>query len=176
MFGKREVILSEELPKEKVEGLRYLYIVIDSDFKVHYEFNNKGHTILIVHKSEINPLRIYKNLPKNLIRKCVSKKKNIIGVLQLWVYYTRDYSYGVIRALGIIDNFKGNKLKAILLLANAMDNFCKHYNIRFVQATTSVIPGNIMKRAGFVKKPLKGFLRKVVVALFRQTSYEKDYQ
>ena len=82
---KTEVVIAEKLA-EKIENIKFLYIVIDSEGKIHYEFNNKGHRILPIHWSEMNPGRIYKNLPRNLIRKGVSDKKNIAGVLQLWIY------------------------------------------------------------------------------------------
>ncbi len=168
-------MIYEDLPSEKVKGLRYLYIVLDSEYKIHYEFNNRGHIILPIHKSEILPWRIYKNLPRNLIKKCESDKKNIVGVLQLWIYYTRDYAFARIRAIGVLDTFKGNKYKAILRLVKAMDEFCDYYKISYVDCATSVIPHKIMRKAGFEVALRRNFLHKFVQFLFRQTNYVKRY-
>ena len=168
-------MIHETLPKERIEGLRYLYIVIDSNYNVHYEFDNKGHIVLPVHKTEILPWQIYKNLPNNLIRKCESKKKNIVGVLQLWIYYTKDYSFGRIRALGVMDTFRGNRVKTLLRLVRAMDEFCMYYNIMFVEAATKVIPHRVMERVGFGKEPQNSQLHRLAQFIFRQTNYVKRY-
>ncbi len=81
-----KIVVSVGLPEEEIKELKYLYIVVDSNYEIHYEFNNKGHIILPIHKNEINPFSVIKNLPSNLIRKCISDKKNIVGY----------YNYGFI--------------------------------------------------------------------------------
>ena len=82
-FSKPKIVVSESIPKEKIENIRFVYIVIDSTGATHYEFNNKGHVVLPLHWSELNPTRILKNLPANLVARSVSSKENIVGVLQL---------------------------------------------------------------------------------------------
>ena len=172
---RKNIIISEGLPVERIIGLKFLYIVIDSEYKLHYEFNNRGHIVLPIHKSEILPWTIYKNFPKNLIGRCKSDKKNIIGVLQLWIYYTKDYSYGIIRGLGILQDFKGNKFKALVRLLKAMDEFCLHHRIKFVEASTGVIPEKVIRRAGFNPEPNRRFLHRFAEAVFRLTHYVKEY-
>ncbi len=174
-MGRKDILVSVGLPKEKIENIRFLYIVIDSDLKVHYEFNNKGHIVLPIHFNELNPFMIYKNLPHNLVRRCVSPKKNIVGILQLWIYYTKDYSYGRVRALGLLNTFKGNRIKALFKLMQAMDNFCKGYNIKFTEAETAVIPERVMKKAGFFPAPSKKWGHRFAQYLSRMTPYVKKY-
>lgn len=169
------ILVSRELPSDKIKNIRFLYIVIDSTGQIHYEFNNKGHVILPLHWSELNPLRIYKNLPQNLIRKCVSPKKNIVGVLQLWIYYTKTQSYARIKAIGLLETFPGNRIGALLRLLKAMDEFCKRYGLSFVEAETSVVPGKVMRRLGFMPVASKGWRRRVEHFLTRQRAYRKEY-
>lgn len=177
------VLVSRELYSDKIadkiKNIRFLYIVIDSTLQIHYEFNNKGHVILPIHWSELNPLKIYKNLPPNLIRKCVSPKKNIVGVLQLWIYDSRsaakDYRYGRIKAIGLLETFPGNRIGALLRLLKAMDEFCKKYSISFVEAETSVVPGKVMRRLGFMPVASRGWWRRVEHFLTRQRGYVKEY-
>ncbi len=170
-----KILLSSGLPEEPIKELKYLYIVVDSNYEVHYEFNNKGHIMLPIHKNEINPFNIYKNLPGNLIKKCTSDKKNIVGVLQLWIFYTKDYAYARVRGLGIIETFTGNKFKALLLLVKAMDTFCTGYNIKFVEAETSTIPHKVMERAGFKSIPSTQFIQRLMQKISRQVPYTKTY-
>ncbi len=167
------------LPEERVQGIRYLYVAVDSDLNVHYELNNRGHIIMPIHFSEINPLRIYKNLPRNLIKKCASNKKNIVGILQLWIYYTKDYSFARIRAIGILSSF-GNKNRddrktALTKLMIATDYFCKHYNIKFVETETAVIPEDKMRLAGFEPALASSWINKFAQTIFRQKAYVKKY-
>ncbi|GEM_PF-3270340 len=170
-----KVFISKDLPEEKITVLRYLYIVLDSELEVHYEFNNKGHIVLPIHFNEMNPFRIYKNLPQNLINKCVSPKKNIIGVLQIWVYSTKKENYARIRALGILNDFKGNRLKALLKLLKAMDDFCITQQIEYIETETSVIPEEIMLRIGFQREKSTSFLNSFAQTIFRQKAYVKYY-
>lgn len=173
MAGK--VIVSESIPRERIEGLRFLYIVVDSDLNINYEFNNKGHIVLPIHKNEINPFKLYENLPKNLIKKCVSGKKDIVGVMQLWLYYTKETIYGRVKAIGILETFKGNRLKALLKLAKAMDDFCVYYGIKFIEAETSVIPKNVMERFGFHEEPESKWYFRFAQFISRQRHYVKNY-
>ncbi len=177
------VLVTPELPSEKIKNIRFLYIVIDSELKIHYEFNNKGHVILPIHWSELNPLKIYRNLPQNLIRKGVSPKKNIVGVLQLWIYdtksrtkyETKNYRYARLKAMGLLETFSGNRIKALLSLLRAMEEFCKRYNISFVEAETSVVPGNVMRRLGFMPVASRSWWRRIEHLVTRQRPYRKDY-
>ncbi|MBS3166271.1 hypothetical protein J4444_04065 [Candidatus Woesearchaeota archaeon] len=171
----RNVVIAANLPVEKIKNIKFVYIVINSDLNVHYEFNNRGHIVLPIHWSELNPLRIYHNLPKNLVNKCASEKTNIVGVLQLWIYYTKNYSYARVRAIGIIHEFKGNRVKALFKLVQAMDNFCLHQRIRFVEAETSVFPEDTMNRAGFKVVRSKSHFHTFAQFLFRQKPYVKVY-
>lgn len=171
----KEVIVAEKLPNEKMEGINFLYIVIDSDLRIHYELNNKGHIVLPIHFSEINPFKIYKNLPRNLVNKCVSEKSNIVGVLQLWIYYTKDYTYARVKALGILKEFNRNRVKALFKLCKAMDNFCLHNGIKFVEAETSVFPEKVMKRIGFNIVKSKSVFHRLAQLVSRQTPYVKTY-
>ena len=171
----RDVIISGKLPKEKIENIKFLYIVIDSDYKVHYEFNNYGHIILPIHWSELNPAKIFKNLPENLIRKCESDKENIVGVLQLWIYYTKDYTYGKVCAIGLIETFQGNRVKALFKLLTAMDQFCRVYHLQFVETETSVIPSGVMKRFGFFPSPERNIINRFAQFVFQQKHYTKKY-
>ena len=170
-----KVLVASQLPEEKIKNVRFLYIVIDSDLQLHYEFNNQGHVILPIHWSELNPRRIYRNLPRNLIRKCVAEKEDIIGVLQVWVYYKRTYSYARIKALGVLESFKGNKMGALFSLLKAMDRFCTRYNLRFVEAETNVIPEGMMKRLGFVPASGSSWWRRMEHFITRQRAYVKHY-
>src|SRR3989338_7979244 len=149
-----KVLVYRSLPKEQIKNVRFLYITIDSELKVHYEFNNKGHVISPFNLNEINPWRIYRNLPQNLIAKSTLQHKEIIGVLQLWIYYTKDYAYGHLRGLGIIPEHQ-DSMKVLLKLISALDQFCKSYHLRFVETITSVIPEKIMMRYGFEEKPVR---------------------
>lgn len=169
------IIISEDLPVEKIVGLRFLYIVIDSDMNIHYEFNNKGHIVLPIHRNEILPWMILKYLPINLINKCASAKKNIVGVVQLWIYYTKDYCYALLRARGILENFRGNKSNASALLDKAMDEFCLHHGVKFIETSTRVLPELYMRKRGFIPEPNRKIIQKVVEAVFRQTHYVKKY-
>ncbi len=105
---------------------------------------------------------------------CVSEKK-IIGVLQLWIYYTKDYKFARIAGLGIIETYKGNRFQAMLRLVRAMDGFCRYYNIKFVEASTKAIPRKIMKRYEFNPEPHRNIVRKVADSMFRLTHYVKRY-
>lgn len=160
---------------EKVTDIKFLYIVIDSTLEVHYEYNNKGHIILPIHWSEMNPYRIAQNLPKNLIHRCVSGKKNIVGVLQLWIYYTQECSYARLKAIGLLESFKGNRIKALFLLIKAMDNFCAHNKVTFVETETNIVPDNIMKRFGFVAKQSKTWWFRLDQFFTKRIAYVKHY-
>ena len=173
-FEKREIIISEEVPSE-IRGLKFLYIVIDEDLEVHYELNNRGHIPLPIHWSEMNPLRIEKNLSKNLIKKSVSEKKNLVGVLQLWIYETKEGKYAEVRGLGILNKFKGNRVKALLKLVKAMDTFCEGYEIKCVEASTSVIPEGVMNRVGFKAEKPSSWITSIGELIFRQKHYLKKY-
>jgi len=165
---KKSIEIVDKLSDERVIKLRYLYIVIDSSYKIHYEFNNKGHIILPFHRSEVLPWKIYENLPKNLIRKCKSEKKNIIGVLQLWIYNTKNYSYADLRGLGVLHDFTGNKLKVLIKLLDAMDKFSINYKLKYISE-------KIMRKAGFFRKKNYKFFTFFGEMLFRQKHYVKVY-
>lgn len=169
------IIVASDLSPPKIKNIRFLYIVIDSELKIQYEFNNKGHVVLPIHWSELNPLKIYRNLPGNLIRKCVSGKKNIVGVLQLWIYYTKNKSYARIKALGLLETFQGNRIAALLRLLKAMDEFCVKYGVALVEAETSVVPENVMRRLGFTPTASRGWWRTLEHFLTRQQGYVKEY-
>ncbi len=147
-FSKSKVIVSENLPPEKIENIRFVYIVIDSDGKTHYEFNNKGHVVSPLHWNEMNPLRILKNLPANLVARSVSEKKNIVGVLQLWIYYTQKHTYARVKAAGILEEFQRQGFWKKLNVA--MDAFCTYYHIEWVERETSVMPAEILLKMGFL--------------------------
>ncbi|MEK6950206.1 MAG: hypothetical protein AABX13_00590 [Nanoarchaeota archaeon] len=170
-----QIIIANNLPGQKIKNIRFLYIVIDSELKVHYEFNNKGHVVLPIHWSELNPLMIYRNLPRNLIQKSVSGRKNIVGVLQLWIYYTKDQSYARIKAIGLLETFQGNRIAALLRLLKAMDGFCKAYQVSFVEAETSVVPENVMRHLGFIPAASQSRWRRLEHFLTRQRGYVKGY-
>ena len=172
---RNHVVVSMGLPNEKIVGLKFLYIVIDSNGRIHYEFNNKGHIILPIHRNEINPLKIWKNLPKNLIKKCVSDKKNIVGIMQLWIYYTKDYYFGRIRGIGILEDYRGKKISALARLFTAMDEFVSYYGIKFVECETSVMSPAKMERFGFYPEPERGLIKRFGQFVFRQTHYVKKY-
>ena len=172
LWTKVKVIIAEKL-SQKVTNVRFLYIVIDSDGKIHYEFNNKGHIILPYHWSEMNPLRIYKNLPRNLIKRCVSDKKNIAGVLQLWIYYTPKGKYGVLRAAGVLQEYQRKGF--LKKLYAAMDDFCLHDGINYVECETSVLPDEFKTKMGFIKTSPSGFWNTISTTLFRQRKYVKHY-
>lgn len=169
-----KTIISPTLPKEKIENLRFLYIVIDSDLKIHYELHNKGHVILPIRATEILPWMAYKYLPQNLIRKCVSSKKNIVGVLQLWIYYTKDYAFARLKALGILSTFTGNRVKALFSLLRAMDAFGERQDIVFVETETH-LPAGILQRSGFIRAPPQHWWRRIEHFLIRQKHYVKYY-
>ncbi|MFT4310897.1 MAG: hypothetical protein ACMXYC_04680 [Candidatus Woesearchaeota archaeon] len=173
MFKKNKKIIISTNPREEIADLKFLYIVIDSDNNIFFEYNNKGHIILPIHKNEINPFTLMKYLPQNLINK--AKSKDVVGVLQLWIYTNSACTYAHVRSLGILNTYE-QKVKALLLLANAMDSFCKHQNISYVLAETSVIPQAIMERKGFVLDNNKfGLLSQIDHLLFRKKAYIKYY-
>ncbi len=169
-----KVLVYSSLPKEKIENVRFLYVVIDSKMQIHYEFNNKGQVISPFNLNELNPLNIYRNLPRNLITKSTLQHKQIIGVLQLWIYYTKGYSYGHLRGLGILPEHQGS-IKVLLKLLSAMDQFCKSYRLRFVETVTSVIPQQIMKRYGFEEKPVLKWTDRFGAMISGQKMYLKKY-
>ena len=37
-----KAVISMGLPEEKIEGLRFMLIAIDSNMQTHYEFHNKA--------------------------------------------------------------------------------------------------------------------------------------
>ena len=53
MWGKK--IVTTELSKEKIKNVRFLYISIDDNLKVYYEFGNKGYIVF-----GTNPLKMFK--------------------------------------------------------------------------------------------------------------------
>ncbi len=152
-LGRSNVIVSEVLPNEKIENLRFVYIVIDSVGDIHYEFNNKGHIVSPFHWNELNPWNIMKNLPSNLVARSVSEKNNIVGVLQLWIYYTLHHIYARVKAAGILDGYQKQGYWKKLNIA--MDAFCVHYGVEFVERETNVIPADVLVKMGFM--PAKSF-------------------
>jgi hypothetical protein len=170
---KRKVSIHEKLPKQKVKNIKFLYIVIDSESKIHYEYNNKGHVVLPIHWSEMNPKRILKNLPNNLVRKCVSPKKNIAGVLQLWMYYKEDYVYARVKAVGVLEQYQRQGFMTKLF--KAMDSFCRHQGVKFVESETRVIPEKVKRKQGFVPSRSEHWWHRLDQWVSRTTSYVKWY-
>ncbi len=173
-FSKPKVVVSSVLPKEKIENIRFVYIVIDSSGETHYEFNNKGHVVSPFHWSELNPSRILKNLPTNLVARSVSEKKNIVGVLQLWVYYTKKHTYARVKAAGILEKYQ--QLGFWKKFNLAMDAFCLSYNIEFVKRETSVIPSEVLVKMGFLPASNYSFFHRFENFVTRKQAYVKWYK
>ena len=171
---EKNVIILENLPKEKIENIRFVYIVIDSQGKTHYEFNNKGHIVLPINWSEINPYRILKNLPKNLIARCISNKDNLVGVLQLWVYYTKHHIYARVKAAGILEEYQRQGFWKKLNLAMAA--FCHYYNIEWVERETSVIPAETLLQMGFLPAKSHGLWHRFENVVTFKQAYIKRYR
>ena len=171
MWGKK--IVTTELSKEKIKNVRFLYISIDDDLKVYYEFGNKGYIVF-----GTNPLKMFKDLEKKMVQRSLLKKKenkNIVGVLQLWVFYTKHYSYARVRGLGMLPEFKGNHVKALFKLVKAMDDFAREYQLKFVEAETNIISPAVMERYGFIPEPDRNILHRFAQLVLRQTHYTKRY-
>ena len=166
-------MIHEELPAGKVKNIKFLYIVIDSDGGIHYEFNNRGHLVLPIHFSEMNPYRILNNLPRNLIKKCVSDKTNIAGVLQLWIFYTKDFRYGRVKAVGILQKYQRRGFMTKLF--RALDSFCHNQGIKFVESETRAIPERVKIKQGFVKAKSRSWRHRFDAFVGRKTSYVKSY-
>lgn len=167
------VTVSLELPKEKIKNIKFLYIVIDADLNVHYEFGNPGYIIF-----GTNPLKMFKDLEKKLVLRSwlqKNRQKNIVGVLQLWIYYTKQHSYARVRGLGLLPEFQGNRVKALFRLVKALDQFSEHHGLKFVEAETFVIPANVMKRFGFLPEPERNYFHRFAQLLTRQKHYMKRY-
>jgi len=172
------IVVSMGLPKERIEGLRFLLIVIDSNLETHYEFHNKAakiyYDLLKPHLFKINFSTILAITPPHLIRNSVSSKDNLIGGLSLKISYSKDYSYARISGIGILETFR-NKFRALLHLMKAMDDFCEHHGIKFVEAETRVFPIHIMNRAGFKLEPERKLYYRTWQWITKQTHYVKRY-
>lgn len=165
--------ITSELPREKIKNVRFLYITIDDQLKVYYEFGNKGYMVF-----GTNPLKMFKDLEKKLVQKSLLKKKenkNIVGVLQLWIFYTRHYSYARVRGLGMLPEFSGNRVQALFKLVKAMDDFAREYHLKYVEAETNIISPAVMKRYGFMPEPERNILHRFAQFVSRQTHYTKRY-
>jgi GNAT superfamily N-acetyltransferase len=171
---RRHITVHEELPREKLQNLKFVYIIVDSNGKTHYEFNNKGHIVLPIHWSEMNPLRITKNLPRNLVRKCVSNKSDLAGVLQLWIYYTQDHIYARIKGMGILAKYQGQGLSKILLIA--MDAFCEHYDIEWIECESWNLTSEMLAKEGFERARSRRFFACLEQFITRAKSYVKYYR
>ncbi len=77
--------------------------------------------------------------------------------------------------MGLLEDFRGNRVKALFALLRAMDVFCANYKIKFVEAETSVIPKKIMLRAGFRVMPSVQLLMRLTQFITRQIPYTKNY-
>ena len=115
------------------------------------------------------------NTPSYLIQNSASSKENLVGALSLMIFYAKDYSYARINGIGILETFKGNRLTALIRLIRAMDNFCKHHGIKFVEAETRVFPLHIMKRSGFHPEPERKLYFRLWQWATKQTHYVKRY-
>ena len=121
--------------------------------------------------------KLLKNLPTSLIAKCQAEKENIAGVLQLWIYITKDYKYGDVKAIGLVEEFQGSekRLKALMKLMKALDSFSKEYQLKFVEARTRIIPPDKMKRFGFEPAKERSTFLRLMKWMVRDIYYVKKY-
>ena len=139
-----KISIISELPNEPILGIKSVFIVIDSDLKIHYELHQSGKFVKLL-KNFLKPsnfigpgtiskkiLQRQASIPLFLIESCASTKNNIVGVLGLKIYYKKDYNHARFSGLGILDTIGRNRSRALFRLLMAMDKFCRLESDYFV--------------------------------------------
>ena len=176
----KQVFISLGLPEEKPKDIKFVLIAIDSDYKLHYEFDKRHEFLQPLTWYDFALFKVESHLFEKLRASSISAKTSIVGILKLRIVETKDYTYARINGLGVEKKSQGNQ-KILLGLFRCADEFCRYFKVKFLEAETRIIPAKIMIRYGFKETKCSPFTNLVSFSnwifnfLYRKTSWVKQY-